>query len=210
MEIENCRIWCSGSQPVGGEYLDLGDNCIRTDCQSCDPKADDDKDGVPNDQDICPDHDDNIDTDGDETPDGCDECPNDPLKVVSGLCGCGTPDVDSDRDGTLDCDDGCPNDAKKTEPGNCECHVPETTVFGDLDCDGDYDEDDARTAMAQYGITEGFSPGDADADGDVDLDDREALNALLGTCAADINGDGQVNGVDLGLFLGAWGVCASP
>ncbi|MCH2145644.1 MAG: FG-GAP-like repeat-containing protein [Phycisphaerales bacterium] len=27
------------------------------------------------------------------------------------------------------------------------------------------------------------------------------------TCPGDINGDGMINGVDLGLLLGAWGVC---
>ena len=26
-------------------------------------------------------------------------------------------------------------------------------------------------------------------------------------CAADLNGDGQINGADLGLLLGAWGFC---
>ena len=28
--------------------------------------------------------------------------------------------------------------------GHCGCGVPETDVFGDLDCDGDYDIDDIR------------------------------------------------------------------
>ncbi|MEN9642232.1 MAG: hypothetical protein RIR77_1421, partial [Planctomycetota bacterium] len=29
-----------------------------------------------------------------------------------------------------------------------------------------------------------------------------------GTCAADLNGDGQVNGADLGILLSGWGLCA--
>ena len=163
VEMENSRIWCSGPEPIAGKYTDLGNNCIRTDCQSCDPKADDDGDGVPNDQDVCADHDDNIDTDGDGTPDGCDDCPNDPLKIDPGACGCGNPDVDSDQDGTLDCFDGCPEDPDKIEPGNCGCHVPETTVFGDLDCDGDYDQDDIRLGMEQFGISEASSCPAAEA-----------------------------------------------
>ncbi len=79
----------------------------------------------------------------------------------------------------------------------------------DLDCDGDYDEDDIRLAMADFGITEG-TPGDADGDGDVDLDDRTAVNDALGLCAADINGDGIVDGADLSYVLGYWGLCSAP
>ena len=37
--------------------------------------TDNDGDGVPDDQDICPGGDDNVDTDGDTVPDFCDLCP---------------------------------------------------------------------------------------------------------------------------------------
>ena len=55
----------------------------------------------------------------------------------------------------------------------------------DLDCYGDYDEDDARPAMADFGITEGGDsvPGD---------------------------GDGEVDGADLSYVLGYWGLCSAP
>jgi len=33
------------------------------------------------------------------------------------------------------------------------------------------------------------------------------MGSCTGECSADFNGDGQVNGVDLGSFLEAWGVC---
>jgi hypothetical protein len=55
------------------------------------------------------------------------------------------------------------------------------------------------------------APGPAgDLDGDGDVDGAE-LGLLLGSwgpcsgCAADLDGDGHVDGADLGLLLGAWG-----
>jgi hypothetical protein len=32
-----------------------------------------------------------------------DECPQDPAKVLPGVCGCGVPDVDANGNGPLDC-----------------------------------------------------------------------------------------------------------
>ena len=86
----------------------------------------------------------------------------------------------------------------------------DSSVIGDVDCDGDYDEDDIRAGMASFGISEGVSPGDTDSDGDVYADDYVALRDQLGICAADINGDGIVNGYDLSFVIGYWGVCAAP
>jgi hypothetical protein len=65
-----------------------------------------------------------------------DECTEDPAKVVSGLCGCGSADIDSDDDGTLDCNDECPADAAKTAAGVCGCGEPDTDLNsnGALDC----------------------------------------------------------------------------
>ena len=54
------------------------------------------------------------------------------------------------------------------------------TVTGDIDGDGDYDEDDARLAMAEFSIIE------------------------AGPCPADINGDGVVDAQDLTEVLAAW------
>ena len=72
--------------------------------------------------------------------------------------------------------------------------------------DGVHDETDARLAMADFGITEGY-PGDMDGDGDADQVDWELLGVELGICLGDINGDGQVDAADLGLLIGAWGLC---
>ena len=46
-----------------------------------------------------------VDTDNDGVPDNQDECPNDPLKIEPGSCGCGVVDADSDNDGIPDCHD---------------------------------------------------------------------------------------------------------
>ena len=115
-------------------------------------------------------------------PEDCDSCPDDPDKSEPGVCGCGIPDTDSDLDGTLDCEDGCPDDPDKTEPGHCGCGSPETTTFGDVDCDGDFDAEDARASMAIFGIVE------------------------AGACRADTNGDGVVDGMDLSAVLANWGL----
>ena len=131
--------------------------------------------------------------------DDCVECP---------------PLADSDQDGTLDCFDACPDDPLKTDPGSCGCSVVDTNVNGDVDCDGDYDEDDVRAGMSDFGINEG-TPGDMDGDNDVDAIDFIMVRSLvgvdnLGCLVADINGDGQVNGADLSYILGYWGVCGTP
>ena len=93
-----------------------------------------------------------------------------------------TNESDRDADGVLDDFDGCPDDPNKTEPGNCGCGTAETTVFGDLDCDGDYDADDIRLGMVEYGIVEASA------------------------CPADLNADGEVDGQDLAAVLAAWGL----
>ena len=90
----------------------------------------------------------------------------------------------------------------------------EAPIAGDLDDDGDYDEDDVRLGMADFGITEG-TPGDMDGDDDVDAADFVAVRTqvgvkALGCLVADINGDGQVDGADLSYILGYWGLCSAP
>lgn len=46
-----------------------------------------------------------VDSDNDGVPDNQDDCPNDPLKTEPGACGCGVLDTDSDSDGIPDCHD---------------------------------------------------------------------------------------------------------
>jgi hypothetical protein len=51
---------------------------------------------------------------------------------------------------------------------------------------------------------------DANGDGTVDGADLGLMLAAWGPCsgcALDFNGDGAVDGIDLGLVLSAWGAC---
>jgi len=112
--------------------------------------------------------------------DACESCPD---SDGDGVCDkddqCpGEPDVDTDGDGVLDCDDGCPTDPWKTGPGRCGCNEVDTDIAGDYDCDGDFD-----------------------------ADDYAAMGVALGICPGDLNGDAKVDGADLNVLLGAWGVC---
>ncbi len=57
-----------------------------------------------------------------------DFCPDNPDKMVPGVCGCAMPDTDLDESGTADClnlEDLCPDDPEKTNPGKCGCGVSE-------------------------------------------------------------------------------------
>ena len=126
-----------------------------------------------------------LDSDKDGVADCNDGCPTDPDKTDPGACGCGNEDTDTDGDGAADCVDNCPNDPNKTEPENCGCGVAETDVFGDLDCDGDYDIDDIRLGMTNFGIEE--------AEDDA--------------CPADVDGDGSIGFSDVLIILNDWGAC---
>lgn len=50
-------------------------------------------------------------------------------------------------------------------------------------------------------------PGDFNGDGSVDGADLGALLGAWGTATGDLNGDETTNGADLGIFLSAWGSC---
>ncbi len=144
----------------------------------------------------------------------CSDADNDGVPDSSDVCPGGNDLVDSDGDQVPDDCDDCPDDPLKTEPGDCGCGVVDTGVHGDLDCDGDYDEDDIRSGMAAFGIIEG-TPGDMDGDDDVDAADFALLRdqigvEALGCVVADINGDGEVDGADFAYILGYWGVCSAP
>ena len=163
----------------------------------CEAGTDTDGDGVDDCDDGCPEDPfksapgdcgcgvEDLDSDKDGVADCNDGCPTDPNKTDPGTCGCGVSDEDSDGDGSRECIDNCPDDPNKSEPGNCGCGVPETDVFGDLDCDGDYDIDDIRLGMTNFGIEE----------------------AEEATCPADVDGDGSIGFSDVLIILNDWGAC---
>ena len=89
--------------------------------------------------------------------------------------------------------------------GPIESATFNTCIPGDLDGDGDYDADDIRIGMVEFGISES-KPDDMGADASQPTSDNDTL--VL--CAADINDDGMVDGADLSCILGWWGLCSAP
>ncbi|MCL2325929.1 MAG: hypothetical protein FWC40_05450 [Proteobacteria bacterium] len=65
-----------------------------------------------------------------------DFCPNDPKKIVPGVCGCGVPDTIDPKTGNVVCEDLCPDDPNKTAPGACGCGVADVDANGNtiMDC----------------------------------------------------------------------------
>ena len=187
--------------PAGDYFVMFGEarsgtiritSCIDSDGDGV--SDDSDGDGVSDCVDNCPDDpnktdpgacgcgNEDTDTDGDGVDDCVDNCPDDPNKTDPGVCGCGNEDTDTDGDGTADCVDNCPDDPDKTEPGFCGCGTVDTNVNGDVDCDGDFDEDDALAAVKLFGL---------------DNDD----------CPADVDGDGSIGFSDVLIILNDWGAC---
>ena len=99
--------------------------------------------------------------------------------IFGTACGVGN---DNDKDGVCNDQDLCPDDPNKTDPGFCGCGVVDTNVNGDVDCDGDFDEDDALAAVKLFGL---------------DNDD----------CPADVDGDGSIGFSDVLIILNDWGAC---
>jgi len=99
--------------------------------------TDDDGDGVPNDQDVCPGHDDTADADGDGVPDGCD------VEV----------DGDRDGDGIGDGTDNCVNHP------NADQSDIDGDGKGDV-CDSDMDGDGHSNAKEEAHGTDPTDPND--------------------------------------------------
>ena len=91
---------------------------------------------------------------------------------------------------------------------------------GDCDDDGFIDGCDIATGDSDdvngNGVPdecEDFCQGDLDGNGRVDGADlglffAQWKSCLDEPCSADLNGDGEVNGIDLGIILSAWGICS--
>ena len=165
------------------DYMHVRFNCGDT------PPDDDDGDGVPNDEDICPGFDDNIDTDGDGVPDGCD------------ICAGFDDSIDTDGDGVPDGCDICAgfDDSVDTDgdgvPDGCDI----CAGFDDsVDTDGDGVPDGCD-------ICAGFDDSiDTDGDGVPDGCDEEDEGDVLEKCETAIM-FGDNTWIDLGLTNSRWG-----
>ncbi|MBK00687.1 MAG: hypothetical protein CMB48_07070 [Euryarchaeota archaeon] len=123
----------------------------QADCTEDDDKADDDRDGVGNDEDLCPGTADNTVVDED----GC--------AVDDGTCEAGT---DTDGDGVDDCDDTCPDTTgTETDDNGCSAEqlgtddddwtfsVTFTVADASFTCDGMTNDSTAQDCMTAAGAT---------------------------------------------------------
>jgi outer membrane protein OmpA-like peptidoglycan-associated protein len=133
--------------------------------------GDADKDGVPDQKDVCPDipglkeFDGCPDTDGDGIPDNKDRCPEE--AGTEALQGC----PDTDGDGIADQDDACPDKAGPAAMNGCP----------DSDGDGVADNEDRCPETAGDSANGGCPWTDSDGDGVPDKDDN--CPDLAGTVA---------------------------
>jgi CxxC motif-containing protein (DUF1111 family) len=137
---------------------------------------------------------------------------NDEFELFQFLKSLGRADFDQNDDDVIDLADWT---------AFLDCAAIDVTITPDMTCgiadidqDGDVDEADLASFLLAYsdengdcdedGISnlEEIFLGSPDADGDGVPDDCPA------PCLGDFNGDGQINGADLGLMIAAWGSCS--
>ena len=125
-------------------------------------RRDGDKDGIPDDEDPCPDEAGTKatkgcpDSDGDSVADKLDACPE--MAGLAKFAGC----PDSDGDGIPDKDDKCPSDKGTEFTGGCP----------DTDGDGIVDKDDKCPEEKGVAEEEGCPIKDTDKDGTIDKEDK--------------------------------------
>lgn len=87
---------------------------------------------------------------------------------------------------------------------------PDSFQFHDVILSVDIDGDGAPEQVSSIGIINvgvPSCPADLNGDGVVDGADLGIMLGAWGTPGADLNGDGTTDGADLGIMLGAWGAC---
>ena len=137
------------------DYGDSDGDGIPNQNDKC-PNEPEDRDGFQ-DADGCPD----LDNDGDGIPDVDDKCPNDKEDFDGFQDDDGCPDLDNDKDGIPDDKDACPEDPEDHLPPNPDDGCPK----------GMGPSDEAAPAPAPVAITPATG-ADRDHDGIPDVDDK--------------------------------------
>lgn len=138
-------------------------------CITAEPSAAD-QNAQQQDTDIFDDYweDDSYDDDQEDGGSETDQCPEDPDKLLPGICGCGIADSDTgddDEDGWPNCIDECPYDPDKFEPDDCGCGVAESDIDNDgtSDCLDECPNDANKNEEGDCGC--GMDDTDSDGDG---------------------------------------------
>lgn len=164
--FDNCPDVANADQ-ADGDDDGPGDACDNCPTEANTGQGDEDSDDVGDDCDNClgEANSDQADPDNDGVGSACEQCPNDPDKLVPGVCGCGVPDEDSDNDTLLDCQDNCPEDsnpgqadADQDNVGDACDECPGHPDTADADDDGVPDACDNCPTVA--------NPNQANTDGD--------------------------------------------
>ena len=151
---------------------------------SNDSLVDDDRDGINNPQDTCPNEPEDmdgyededgcpeLDNDGDGIPDANDPCPNEPEDKDGFQDEDGCPELDNDEDGVADTEDQCIHEPEDKDS------FEDTDGCPELDNDGDeiLDEDDqcplTPEDMDEFEDEDGCPEPDNDKDGLLDANDK--------------------------------------
>jgi outer membrane protein OmpA-like peptidoglycan-associated protein len=157
---------------------------------------DQDKDGVPDKKDGCPEQPEDIDgfqdddgcpdldNDGDGIPDQQDKCPDlaEDMDGFEDQDGC--PDLDNDQDGIPDVDDACPNEPEDFDGESDADGCPDLVK----DSDNDGIPDDIDRCPLQAEDVDGFQDDDGCPDLDNDLDGIPDANDLCPNAPETFNG----------------------
>ena len=92
--------------------------------------------------------------------------------------------------------------ARFTEPDSFQFH----DAILSIDIDGDGAPEQA-SSIGLLNVAVPPCPGDLNGDGVVNGADLGIMLGAWGTPGADLNGDGTTDGADLGILLGSWGPC---
>ncbi len=199
------NLWCDGVETCDAIF-----GCQSGTAVDCTDTDDCTIDTCVEATDSCSNVDNPADSDADGTIDCFDGCPNDPDKIVEGVCGCGISDNDGDSDGVADCNDNCPGisnplqvDADLDDFGDVCDNCPDDLNTDQADADSDNvgdvcdgcASDPVKTEPGICGCNVAEDMTDTDSDGTIDCvdgcvdDPNKTESGVCGCGVSDIDSD---------------------